>query len=174
MAVNIDYVLKPYEDSQPTNLSMCNRQVERIPLLIDPNTGHPTPKFQKFYDNIVTNCSDRVWFGLYDISDKCISREDFNSLWLSNIRPLWAKYVTADSNKRGLDIELNLDRFQQSHRNLIGGFFIIFYVIDLVETELCDYPRPNLKQYKTELLFTYKDDEFKLLSILNPFTEAGE
>ena len=72
--MQIQDVLKPYEDSQPQHIqisSSLRNRIERIPMIVDPSTGQVTKKFQDFYDRIVDAIvTTPPWFDLYSISDQ--------------------------------------------------------------------------------------------------------
>ena len=159
--MQIQDVLKPYEDSQPQHIqisSSLRNRIERIPMIVDPSTGQVTKKFQDFYDRIVDAIvTAPTWFDLYSIESKC--------------GKIWTQFVNTLYAAKGIDIELNLSRFQKTHRNLIGGFYVIIYMIEDISNDIDESKVTSLKQYKTEILFTYKNDEFKVLSILSPFVE---
>ena len=171
----IDDVLKPYEDSQPQHIQIASNlryAIERIPMIIDPSTGQVTKKFQDFYNSIVDAIvTSPTWFGLYHISDQVLTEEEFINLFQSKCGYIWTQFVNTLYAAKGIDIELNLSRFQKTHRNLIGGFYVIIYMIKDISNDIDESKVTSLKQYKTEILFTYKNDEFKVLSVLSPFVE---
>lgn len=169
MLVNVEEVLKPYADSQPEFTKLDTKLIERIPLIIDPATGQITQQFQQFYDQVVRCCTDTNWFNLYNISDKFLDIQEFKNLWISTISPTWTKFVELDNRAKGIDIELNIDRFKSTHRNLIGSFLIMIYMLEIQPNDLEDHSTPMLKQYTTEILFTFKGEEFTVLSCLKPF-----
>lgn len=173
--MQIQDVLKPYEDSQPQHIqisSSLRNRIERIPMIVDPSTGQVTKKFQDFYDRIVDAIvTAPTWFDLYSISDQVLTEKEFISLFESKCGKIWTQFVNTLYAAKGIDIELNLSRFQKTHRNLIGGFYVIIYMIEDISNDIDESKVTSLKQYKTEILFTYKNDEFKILSILSPFVE---
>lgn len=172
---NIDNVLKPYENDQPQHIQISSNvryAIERIPMIIDPSTGQVTKKFQDFYDRIVDAVvTSPTWFDLYRISDQVLTEKEFINLFESKCGKIWAQFVNTSYAAKGIDIELNLSRFRFTHRNLIGGFYVIIYMIEDISSDIDESKVTNLKQYKTEILFTYKNDEFKVLSVLSPFIE---
>ena len=173
--MDINYVLKPYEDSQPQHIQISpnlKNRIERIPMIVDPATGEVTKEFQEFYDKVVDAISTSpMWFDLYDISDQTLDEDEFRHLFDCKCNKVWTQFENTRYAAKGLDIELNLSRFQQIHRNLIGGFYVIIYMIEDILTDIDERRVTTLKQYKTEILFTYKNDRFKVLSVLSPFVE---
>lgn len=169
MLTSINDVLKPYEDSQPNNLSMNSKLIERIPNIVDPNTGCVTEEFQTFYNNIVECITSINWSRLYEFSDKCMTESQFMHSIKSKIEPVWESFLDVPDNARGLDIELNLQRFQEKHRNIIGGFYVMIYFLKDVDNDISDEPDKCLNEYFTEILFTYKNNKFVVVSKLNAF-----
>lgn len=171
----IDDVLKPYEDSQPKHIqtsAIVRHAIERIPMIINPSTGQVTSKFQNFYETIVdVVATSPTWSDLYSISDQVLSEEEFTNLFMSRCGKIWTRFTNRLYAAKGIDIELNLSRFEKTHRNLIGGFYVIIYMIEDISNDIDESKVTSLKQYKTEILFTYKNDEFKVLSVFSPFVE---
>lgn len=169
---NIDNVLKPYENDQPQHINVASHMIERIPMIVDPATGQVTEKFQDFYNKIVNAIvTSPTWFDLYKISDQVLTEEEFINMFISKCGKVWDQYFNSLFCAKGIDIELNLSRFRFTHRNLIGGFYVIIYMIEDISNDIDESKVTNLKQYKTEILFTYKNDEFKVLSVLSPFVK---
>ena len=81
-------------------------------------------------------------------------------------------YLTSLSlpvSNRGVDIELNLNRFKQVHRNLIGGFLVITYKLTDCDFDCIELDEFEFEQKYSEILFTYKQNKFVVLSNLTPF-----
>lgn len=171
--MNIDSVLKPYEDEQPKNISMISteRKIERIPNIIDPTTGMVTDEFQEFYDKVVDAITSNDSSKLYELSDKVMIYDDFKTA-LDSFSKEINKVVSLPISNRGIDIELNLNRFQEKHRNLIGGFFVITYTLQPNPYIGIKSDSLQLEQKYAELLFTYKLGEFRLLSTFSPFIDV--
>lgn len=173
---DIESVISPCANSQPTNIMLPSQWIQRIPMLVDENGI--TPEFQKFYESVVCvvgavfqmeECSVTA---LYNLTDKSIKDSSYFKL----IATQWATHINKmyDAKQKkvgvGFDIELNMERFQSIHRNLVGGFNIITYYTDIQMdsfTEGCEIPQ--IVQSSTEILFTYRDSKFVLLTQLTPF-----
>lgn len=178
MSYDLDSVLKPYADDQPkismipSKAKSCN--ITRMPPLATVGTpGGINPQFQEFYDNIVDAFSDitHLYKKLYELSDKAVYEDEFEIMLYKTIGKGMIEFCSSPRNRCGLDIELNLGRFEQKHRNLIGGLYVITY--RLVDSQFdgidCD---TQLEQKYTELLFTYKDNEFVLITNFTAFTNV--
>lgn len=172
--MNIDDVLAPYADEQPKHLSMnsTTKLIERIPMIVD--AQGVTPKFQKFYDRLVAAVMSSDYDTLYELSDKALSREDFIFLYKIKLGLDIKSVLEVSPSRRGIDIELNLGRFQKTHRNLIGGFYIIFYVLESPKFENLSRSELSLVEKYSELKFTYKDDSFTILSDFRGFAVPEE
>lgn len=164
--------LKPYEDSQPKRVSMFNKSIERIPHIVNPATGEITDEFQTFYNAIVDSVLNLTWHNLYAISDKFLPSSDFISLISAVIGPVWDKLLLTKPEGRGIDIELNLGRFESTHRNIVGGFYVNAYRLEESKNDLNEYSGTSFKQYRTELLFTYRDGSFQIITCFQPFVEV--
>lgn len=167
--MNIDDVLAPYADDQPKQISMhsATDTIERIPLIVD--SQGVTPAFQKFYDRLVTAIMSSDYDTLYEMSDKAMSREDFIFLYKIKIGLDLKEVLEVTSARRGIDIELNLGRFQKKHRNLIGGFYIIFYMLEQSKFSDLSQSELTLVEKYSEIKFTYKDGAFTILSNFRGF-----
>lgn len=173
---DIESVISPYADSQPNHIILPSKLLDRMPALV--SESGINPKFQSFFELLVIAVAgDKINFDvnvdeLFDLTDKNISVEDFSTM----IDNLWGSHFSAmkssnsSSMQTGIDIELNMDRFQEIHRNLIGGFNVITYHIDMNIDEFTGALVPKLTKAHTELLFTYKNDDFVLLPCFSAFT----
>lgn len=168
----LDKIISPYADDQPNirKIDDDNKLIERIPLLCDA-TGQIIPQFQTFYNKVVAAVYSCDWVALYELSDKSLDLDSFIQL----IEKQWLTLIYNWSNKpdeqRNFDIELNMQRFQETHfRNIIGGFNIMFYYINITDDQFSedDNQTTSLVECSTELLFTYKNDEFKIISVFKP------
>lgn len=167
--MNIDDVLNPYADEQPKVVMNSTKQnciIERIPSIVDPATGQVTREFQEFFDNVVESVTTNDINKLYELSDKAVEFNVFESEF-NEFHNKLVKILSKPKSEFGIDIELNLGRFEAKHRNLLGGLYVLTYYIEKVWT-LSDY-RVDLHKEKAELFFTYKDSKFMLLSCLGDF-----
>lgn len=164
---DIDSVLLPYANSQPNNVKMNSTIIERIPMIAD--EFGILPKFQEFYNSIVNAIMYSDYESLYEISDKVLEKEKFLIMIQDSIGNVLNDVLKLSESCRGIDIELNIGRFNAVHRNLIGGFYIIFYTLNMNKYEGIEMNQTELVQKSTELLFTYKNDEFVILSHFTPF-----
>lgn len=174
--MNIDQVITPYADSQPNNLSVQSTNIERIPRLVDVRTGQVTEEFQKFFDSVVqaiTNSNISSLY-LYKLTSEELDYEDFNNMCKHTIYDdTWNKFLNADNNKKGLDIELNLSEFESTFRNLIGSFYVMFYLVESEPHSILDYNKIVIKRYRTKIFFTYRDNSFRVIPEFSPFYEKG-
>lgn len=173
---DIESVILPYADCQPKYMILPSKLLDRMPALV--TESGINPKFQSFFERLVIAVAgDKINYSvdvskLFELTDKNVSLEDFSTM----IDDVWRSHFSAmqSSNsslmQTGIDIELNMDRFQEIHRNLIGGFNVITYHIDMNNDEFTGALVPKLTKAHTELLFTYKNDDFVLLPCFSAFT----
>lgn len=164
---DIDRLLKPYEDSQPERVPTVSSKICRIPPLVDENGINP--KFQTFYEKLVDAILFFDYSALYSISDQLISAKEFEALCTVNWSNHFSAWLLAVPRCRSIDIELNLERFQNLHRNLVGGFNIMTMHLTETQDEFSDRKVTTLKLAHTELLFKYVHNEFKIVTHINPF-----
>lgn len=161
--------LKPYEDEQ-IPVSMNNLLIERIPMIVDPSTGNVTSEFQKFYDEIVRCILSEDVDKLYCISDRVITCEEFVSLYNKQIgdalHELLKREQCFDYN---IDIELNLQRFKENTRNILGGFIISTIEVASSSSEIIKSQNRYIRRGCAEIFFTYRYDRFQLISSFSPF-----
>lgn len=171
--MNLDSILKPYEDDQPkqVDLSSCNNYIERIPHIVDTSTGRITDEFQSFYNELTKAVLLNDDHLLYELSDK-VMKEDTFKTYYQPLKKILSDALNLYDNQKGIDIELNIKRFENNHRNLIGGFFIMLYTLTNDDNDifLSRSKKVNLKLLQTEVLFTYKRSKFRLISYFQPFT----
>lgn len=167
--MNINDVLNPYADEQPKVVMNSTKKdciIERIPSIVNPATGQVTREFQEFFDNVVEGVTTNDIDKLYELSDKAVEFDVFKS----EFNEFYSKLVNILSKPKsefGIDIELNLGRFEAKHRNLLGGLYVITYYLEKVWT-LSNYT-VDLNMEKAELFFTYKNGKFVLLSCVSNF-----
>lgn len=175
--MNIDALLQPYADEQPKQLSMNYTSsdaivIERIPPIVD-HLG-VTDEFQTFYNKIVDAVTSMNVNSLWELSDKILTEHEFSNVFKYNWQDTLSTVLEQNSRYRGIDIELNLGRFQGLHRNLLGGFYIMTYLLKSPEYSTMFEGAMNLERKYTELLFTYKKGEFVILSKLDDFKSVED
>lgn len=167
--VNIEDVLKPYEDSQPSQLIVPTKvgEIQRIPPLVTPD-GMINSEFQTFYNKIVASMLHDP-DSLYEISDNVLNYDDFKALLRNTWLNYLCKFFKADEKCRSIDIELNMDRFQDIHRNILGGFNVItcLTVVEPDEFNSNNYVT-HVEKGNMEILFRYRD-KFQIISKFEPF-----
>lgn len=173
---DIESVILPYADCQPNHIILPSTLLDRMPALV--SESGINPRFQSFFERLVIAVAgDKINYSvdvskLFELTDKNVSLKEFSTM----IDDAWSSHFSAmkSSNsslmQTGIDIELNMDRFQEIHRNLIGGFNVITYHIDMNTDEFTGALVPKLTKAHTELLFTYKNNEFVLLPCFSAFT----
>lgn len=164
---NLDSVLLPYANDQPKNLSMPTKFIERIPSLATPNGINP--KFQKFYDHLCSAITAQDVEKLYDLSDKCLPYGQFYAVYRRQVGIALENLMFTSRALWGMDIELNIQRFQGAYRNIVGSFFVSTYEVLLPENFGLVNLNTSVVRKSTEIFFTYKNENFELISVFNPF-----
>lgn len=182
MQNKLESVLKPYEDNQPNNLFVqCNnsQEIQRIPHMVDAQ-GDITKEFQTFYNCVVNALEYRLthgkhnWKLLYEISDKFLDYEDFCELLDSLFGETLEKYAKNKTIHRNMDVEVNIERFKKTHRNILCGFNWSVQYMN-IQKDLFDIENkisPKLISQKTELLFTYRYGKFVVISNFCSFVQS--
>ena len=165
--------LKPYADDQ-LSTSMNSELIERIPMLVNPLSGEVIPEFQNFYEAVVSAVLNENISALYDISDKKLDKSQFNYFYNKRIGKEIRPFLPKQSAINNIDIELNMGRFQDGCRNILGGLYINGYRCEMVVfNEVLGTTTQRGIFVHGELLFTYKNKEFELLSFF-PQTTISE
>lgn len=175
---DIEAVISPYADSQPSHIILPSEVIDRMPPLVSEEGINP--EFQKFYEELVLAIAeDKPHYQihvdkLYELTNTDIDIDSFSALIESQWGAHWYEFRNDSKsiNSRGIDIELNMNRFQEIHRNLIGGFNIITYHTIINRDEFTGYHIPKIVRAHTELLFTYKNNKFVLLPQFSPFVQV--
>lgn len=172
---SIEDVLKPYEDDQPTPIITIPKtdKIQRIPRLVD-DSGRILPKFQTFYSMIVSSISeewnDHSKAAMFHLSDGAMCDDSFKSYISSQYDRILNKFYALPEHCRKMDIEINLERFKTSHRNIVGGLTVSLYMVHVIEDEFAT--RTEFSEYSTEIKFTYINDEFCIISNFEPFVKS--
>lgn len=165
--MNLSDVLSPYANDQPKNLSMHTRKIERIPSLA--SAEGVNKKFQTFYTCLCEFILSQDIKNLYEISDKCVSLAEFSRCYNNNVGKHLSRLFDLPSNEYGIDIELNIKQFESIHRNLIGSFYVITYQLLKPDNFGSVNVHTSLDAKYSEVFFTYKNNEFMLISAFGPF-----
>lgn len=172
---NLDNILKPYEDEQPKQISVQSDKksiIERMPLIV--NSYGVTEEFQSFFNDVVEAITEIDAKKLWEISDKVLTLEQFTYMFEYNWKDHLDMVIDQDPENRGIDIELNLGRFQGLHRNIIGGFYIMTYLLYPHTNQAMFGGIMNFEKEYTELLFTYKNKKFVIMSKLDTFKSVED
>lgn len=160
--------MKPYEDEQLNFQPLPNSYpIERIPMLVDPATGQITHEFQSFYDELVCGITHSEVEHLYRISDKSCRESEFNQRYMKSIGDDLKK-ISENSDTWMMDIQLNMDRFQNKFRTVLGSFYITVIQTTKTSNDLIVIDKLSLYTGETEIFFTYLNGEFCLIPIFNP------
>lgn len=177
---DIEKVISPCADSQPEHIHLPSYYVQRIPPLV--NENGIIPEFQSFYEKVV--CAIGAIFSkeecgieqLYELTDMSIDKTSFYKLIDTQWGWLIDAYYSVSFNHHttGLDVQLNMQRFKDIHRSIIGGFNITTYYTNVYPDSFnAEIMIPKTFLHSTELLFTYKNNKFLMLSSVNSFVEAN-
>lgn len=172
---NLDNILKPYEDEQPKQISVQSTKksiIERMPPIV--NSYGVTEEFQSFFNDVVEAITEIDAKKLWEISDKVLTLEQFTHMFEYNWKDHLDMVIDQDPENRGIDIELNLGRFQGLHRNIIGGFYIMTYLLYPHTNQAMFGGIMNFEKEYTELLFTYKNKKFVIMSKLDTFKSVED
>jgi hypothetical protein len=170
--MNLSSVLKPLADSQSERILTEPPLIQRIPPLVD-RDGEIIPEFQEFYTTLVTCIVYARFDQLWELTDKLLTVEDFTATCERVWGDIFSQYKSTAENSRGLDIELNMTRFRDIYRNIIAGFCITTFYINVSDDEFGRGKLTKLTQASTELLFTFRNDEFQIITDIKPFIVGG-
>lgn len=172
--MNIQDILSPYADDQPNVEVKSN--IQRMPPLAV--RGVINTEFQKFFNRVAnafqTDALDEYHIAnvLFENSNNCATITDMQCLVGDTWHNVITAYNTACPACRGADIEINLDRFHQLHRNIVGSLNVMLFYVD--SQSMYKIYSSKLHQVSTELFYTYKDNKFYLLPTITPFVEEQE
>lgn len=169
--MNIDELLTPVRAPQPNNIYLLptaypTSQIERFPYLA--NDSRINPQFQEFYDTVVDGLCGMNPHTLYTISDEVLSENEFVEMFNEIWKPDLVKLVGRTKKCRAIDIELSFDRLNDYIHNIVLSFSISGYVLEKTESKMFKNKMKMYSKY-TELLFTFKDGKFKVISKFPPF-----
>lgn len=156
--------MKPYEDEQFNVQPMS--KIQRIPLLVDPQTGQVIPEFQKFYDSLVAGILANDPREIYEISDKSLDPFEFIQTYECKIGNELDK-IAKNSLYYQIDIQMNMDRFQNKFRTILGSFYLTILQFTRLSSGDIKMNATQLKTGETEIFFRY-DNGFKLISKFDP------
>ena len=162
---SIDDVL---QDHHPYDLD-C---LEVIPALVD-KVGTPNKEFLAFKDSVGRAMLSQDWNELWKLSDRGQEPSEF----YRSVKAVWDKYFKEfnqfKKERKNLSVELNVDRFKEKHKAILGSFWVATYVLadggDSIKVEGL-----QLTKCCTELYFTYKKGKFCIVSAFTPFSKVKE
>ena len=166
MNKNIDAVLTTSAERQ------LQEYIESVLQSIPQIAGESgfTPQFMEFYQSIIRGIVTGDTGVLYNISEKALTEREFADMYASQIGFDLQDLIESTNPKfRGLSIEVNPDRLKELHRSLIGGSRILGYRLKNGEFEGINTNETSFTLLNTEIFYTYKDGEFKLISHFTPF-----
>lgn len=166
MNKNIDAVLTTSAEQQ------LQEYIENVLQSIPQIAGESgfTPEFMKFYQSLIQGIITGDVGLLYKLSDMTLSKEEFENMYLHQIGFELQDVIELTNPKfRGISIEVNPDRLKELHRSLIGGIRILGYRLKSSEFEGINTNETSFTLLNTEIFYTYKHGEFKLISHFTPF-----
>lgn len=163
---NLDDVITPYATTKPENAYLNSTMIERIPMIVDSN-GQFEPAFLKFYNDVLYCLLSEDWNGLWTYSDKSMEIDEFYEYAQATLRNPLHEILNMDKASFGIDMEVDFSIFKKLHRNLIGSFNLMMYKISESVNDVTDKKVRNLVLYTNSLKFTYKENEFKIISVFN-------
>lgn len=147
----------------------------KTPIMIHRFPKLTGPRFQEFYESVVRGVLTSDTELLYSISDQCQSLEDFQTNYNSTIGDKIQELLSLPESRRNIDIELNFQRFEELHRNIIGGIHILAYELFFASDEISnEHCRPQMREYVSEILFTSKYNRFQIISKFSPLAFEPE
>lgn len=162
----LESVLIPNEEQQVTEY--VENVLQSIPQIAG-ESGF-TPQFIEFYQLIIRGIITGDTNLLYKLSDMTLSEQEFESMYLHQIGFELQDIIELTNPKfRGISIEVNPDRLKELHRSLIGGIRILGYRLKNREFEGINTNETSFTLLNTEIFYTYKNREFKLISHFTPF-----
>lgn len=166
MNKNIDAVLTTSAEQQ------LQEYLQGVMQTIPPIAGEDgfTPQFASFYQKVTTGVITGNTGLLYEISDHTLSEKEFSNMYAHQLG-LDLKEIIENTNPkfRSISIEVNPDRLKELHRSLIGGIRILGYRLKNGEFEGINTNETSFTLLNTEIFYTYKDGQFKLISHFTPF-----
>lgn len=160
--------MKPYEDEQfNVQPEPSSYHISRIPMLVNPTTGQVIPEFQDFYDELVCGITHQGVAHLYSISDNSCRYEEFKERYMKAIGTELNK-VVENAETWKIDIQINMDRFKDKFRTILGSFYLTIIETTKTSNDLISIDKLSLYTGCTELFFTYINGEFCLLPKFNP------
>lgn len=125
-------------------------------------------QFKEFFADLVSAMTNQDWEQLHKLSDRMLDAHSFkhavNIAWRSHFNKF------NDASTKFMDIELNMDRLNDMYKNMVLGFTVMTVHTYAVSDDFnLGGARVALNCASTELLFTYNDDEFVIISRFKPF-----
>lgn len=156
------------QDPRPYDLD-C---LEVIPSLVD-KIGAPNKEFLAFKDDVGKAILKQDWNELWKLSDRSQTPSEF----YTHVKAMWDKYFQEfnkfKKERKNLSVELNVDRFKETHKAILGSFYIATYALvdggDSIKSSGL-----QLTKCCTEVYFTYKRGRFCIVSAFTPFSKVKE
>lgn len=164
-------VLTPLADPKivPQTRPVVAYKLERIPSLVDLTTGQFTSEFVEFFNRVCDAIASDNWIKLYTLSDKAVDEDRFKTEYYRKIHSTWRRYADAKDCHKKLDIELDAESTSVLTRNIYMKLNIVMYILAEELTDIHADTVIKFSTYATSLYFTYRNNQFQLMSIFEPF-----
>ena len=144
-------------------------KLEVIPSIIDSN-NRPIPEFVEFKKNVSQAILKQDWVSLYLLSDTSMEPYYFDKLIQKTWRKFWDTFNEYKKESKNLAVTLNIDRFKEPHKEILGSFTIASYILLSSRDSISDSGY-ELAKFSTDLYFTYKNKKFVIVSAFTPFVQ---
>lgn len=108
---------------------------------------------------------------LYKLSDKALTAQEFTQLISRHLGPMVTKFSQLPYDRIMMGLVPNPEWRTSKFSSIIGGVFWTVGTIENADYDTAGTLRTQLTKYSTEFLYTYRDDQFRILSYFSPFTQ---
>lgn len=143
-----------------------------LPMLLD-SSGKYSEAFLSFVQNISDAILYQNWNSLYELSDKSVTYQEFIAMIEKSWGPHIKTFNAVSSIRKGLAIDLNVDRFKMMHRKSLASFYITDYMLMDCSDEV-DTIDLSMSKYAAELWFTCKHHRLVVLPVFTPYVMIKE
>ena len=129
-----------------------------------------TPRFEKFYDNLKHGLFVNNATCLYNLSEHALAYDDFAEMYDNVLGKSLAQILSFDSKKRGMSLMLNPEA-EKRIPGVLESVTLHTYLLDtgyVDELNLIYNQQTSLVVQSTDIYFTYKSGEFRLVSNFTP------
>lgn len=135
-------------------------QFDKLPSILD----EAKDDFMKFFSDLSFVLQYNKWEGLYNISDKAMTKEEFVASVEVKHSKFWSEFNKLPLNRKGMSLQIDAESFNELHSCLIGRINFLAYMLCQDESSPISQSDMHMAKVCISWSFTYKNNKFVIIS----------